>query len=75
MVAENGFLLSCCAVQSGRKFTNVPKVPAASIRAMMEAASTFETSVKYQTARRNNSEHSHLRTRRRENLKISHSCY
>jgi hypothetical protein len=45
-------------------------------RAMMEAAlmmktvSTSETSVNfYQTTRRNNSEDSHLHTRRRENLK------
>jgi hypothetical protein len=37
---------------------------------MMEAASTFETSVNfYQTTRRNNPEDSHLCTRRRENLK------
>jgi hypothetical protein len=40
---------------------------------MMEAARTSETSVNfYQTTRRNNSEDSHLHTRRRENLK-SHS--
>jgi hypothetical protein len=40
------------------------------IALMMEAASTSETSVKfYQTTRRNNSEDSHLHTRRRENLK------
>jgi hypothetical protein len=37
---------------------------------MMEAASTSETLVNfYQTTRRNNPEDSHLRTRRRENLK------
>jgi hypothetical protein len=37
---------------------------------MMEEASTPETSVNfYQTTRRNNPEDSHLRTRRRENLK------
>jgi hypothetical protein len=37
---------------------------------MMEATSTSETSVNfYQTTRRNNSEDSHLHTRRRENLK------
>jgi hypothetical protein len=37
---------------------------------MMEAASTSETSVNfYQTTRRNNSEDSHLHTRRRENQK------
>jgi hypothetical protein len=42
---------------------------------MMEAASTFETSVNfYQTTRRNNPEDSHLHTRHRENLK-SHSGY
>jgi hypothetical protein len=41
---------------------------------MMEAASTSETSVSmYQTTRRNNPEHSHRHTRRRENLK-SHLC-
>jgi hypothetical protein len=40
------------------------------IALMMEAASTSETSANfYQTARRNNPEDSHLRTRRRENLK------
>jgi hypothetical protein len=44
---------------------------AASINAlMMEAASTSETSVNfYQISRRSNPEHSHLHTRRRENLK------
>jgi hypothetical protein len=36
---------------------------------MMEAASASETSVNYQTTRRNNIEDSHLHTRRRENLK------
>jgi hypothetical protein len=37
---------------------------------MMEAPSTYETSVNfYQTTRRNNPEDSHLRTRHRENLK------
>jgi hypothetical protein len=37
---------------------------------MMEAASTYETSVNfYQTTRRNNPEDSHLHSRRRENLK------
>jgi hypothetical protein len=37
---------------------------------MIEAASTYETSVNfYQTSRRNNPEDSHLRTRRREDLK------
>jgi hypothetical protein len=36
---------------------------------MMEAARTSETSVDvYQTTRRNNTEDSHLHTRRRENL-------
>jgi hypothetical protein len=40
------------------------------IALMMEAASTFETSVNsYQTTRCNNPEDSHLQTRRRENLK------
>jgi hypothetical protein len=44
---------------------------ASNIRAMMmDAASTYETSVNfYQTTRRNNPEDSHLHTRRRENLK------
>jgi hypothetical protein len=42
---------------------------------MIEAQSTSETSVNfYQTTRRNNSEDSHLHTRRRENLK-SHSFF
>jgi hypothetical protein len=36
---------------------------------MMEAASTSETSVNYQTTQRNNPEDSHLHTRRGENLK------
>jgi hypothetical protein len=37
---------------------------------MMEAANTSETPVNfYQTIRHNNPEDSHLRTRRRENLK------
>jgi hypothetical protein len=40
------------------------------IALMMEAASTSEASVSfYQTTRRNNSEYSHLHTRRRENMK------
>jgi hypothetical protein len=40
------------------------------IRAIMEAAGTYETSVNfYQTTRRSNPEDSHLHTRRRENLK------
>jgi hypothetical protein len=44
--------------------------PCRAIALMMEAASTSETSVNfYQTTRRNNSEYSHLHTRRRENLK------
>jgi hypothetical protein len=39
---------------------------------MMEAASTFETSVNfYSTTRRNNPEDSHLHTHRREKLKPS----
>jgi hypothetical protein len=46
------------------------------IALMMEASSTSETSVNfYQTTRRNNTEDSHLRTRRRKNLKshkVSH---
>jgi hypothetical protein len=56
------------------KVTDVSEVLAASIiRAMMEAASTSETSVNfYQTTRRNISEDSHLHARRREKLK-SHS--
>jgi hypothetical protein len=38
---------------------------------MMEAANTSETSVNfYETARRNIPEDSHLKTRRRENLKF-----
>jgi hypothetical protein len=42
----------------------------AMIALMMEATSTSEISVNfYQTTRRNNPEDSHLRTRRRENLK------
>jgi hypothetical protein len=36
---------------------------------MMEAASPSETSVNYQTARRNSPEDGHLHIRRRENLK------
>jgi hypothetical protein len=45
-------------------------VAASSIRAMMEAASTSETSANfYQTTRRTDTEDSHLHTRRRENLK------
>jgi hypothetical protein len=53
------------------KITDVSEVLAASIvRAMMKAASTSETSVTfYQITRRNNPAHSHLHTRRRENLK------
>jgi hypothetical protein len=43
-------------------------------RGMMEAVSTSKTSVNfYQTTRRNNSEDSHLRTHRRENLKSYNS--
>jgi hypothetical protein len=48
------------------KLTDVSKV----IALMMEAVSTFETSVNFnETRRRNISEDSHLHTRRRENLK------
>jgi hypothetical protein len=36
---------------------------------MMEAASTSETSVNYETTRRNNPEDRHLHIRRRENFK------
>jgi hypothetical protein len=39
------------------------------IALMMEAARTSETSVNYQTTRRNNPEDSHLHNRRRENPK------
>jgi hypothetical protein len=35
---------------------------------MMEASKNSETSVNYQTTRRNNSEYSHLHTRRLQNL-------
>jgi hypothetical protein len=43
---------------------------ALAIALMMEAVSTFETSVNfYQTTQRNNLEESHLHTHRRENLK------
>jgi hypothetical protein len=43
---------------------------------MMEAASTSEASVNFhQTTRRNNPEDSHLRNRRRENLKSQFSFY
>jgi hypothetical protein len=49
---------------------HVSEVIAVSIRAMMEATSTSETSVNfYKTVPRNNPEDSHLHTRRRENLK------
>jgi hypothetical protein len=50
---------------SGRSFTDVSQVVAASIiiALMMEAASNSETSVNfYQTIRRNNPEDSHLHT-------------
>jgi hypothetical protein len=58
-----------------QKFTDVSEILAASIIRslsvlMMEAASTSETSANfYQTTRRNNSEDSHIFTRRCENLK------
>jgi hypothetical protein len=64
-----------------QKFTDVSDMLAASIigaintifvliALMMEAASTFETSVNfYQTTRFNNPEDRHLHARRRENLK------
>jgi hypothetical protein len=43
---------------------------------MMEAASTSETFVNYQTTRRYNPEDSHLHSRRRENLKSTwHDFY
>jgi hypothetical protein len=42
------------------------------IALMMVAASTSETSINFcETTRRNNPEDSHLRTRRRENLKAN----
>jgi hypothetical protein len=52
------------------KFTDVPKVlDTPFIRAMMEAASNSETSVNFHhTTRSNNSEDSHLLTRRPKNL-------
>jgi hypothetical protein len=55
------------------KFTDVSEVIAASIIAlMMKAANTSEKSVNfYQTTRLNNTEDSHLHTRRRENLKFT----
>jgi hypothetical protein len=43
------------------------------IRAMMEAASTYEMSVNiYQTTRRNNPEDSHLNSHHHENLKSNY---
>jgi hypothetical protein len=59
-------------------FTDLSEVLVASIiRAMMiEATSTSETSVNYQTTRRCNPEVSHLHIRRRENLKSYFAvCY
>jgi hypothetical protein len=42
---------------------------------MMETASISESSANfYQTTRRNNTEDSHLHTRRRENLKSRYFC-
>jgi hypothetical protein len=50
------------------------KLTVSIIALIMKAASTSETSVNfYQTTRRSNTEDSHLRTRRHENLK-SHSA-
>jgi hypothetical protein len=52
------------------EFTDVSLVLAASIIALMEAASTSETSVNfYQTIRRFNPEDGHLHTRCHENFK------
>jgi hypothetical protein len=46
------------------------------IALIMEAASTSETSVNFcHTTRRNNSEDSHLHTRRRENLKSNFTVF
>jgi hypothetical protein len=48
----------------------------ADIQAMMEAASTSETSVNfYQTTQRCNPEDSHLHTRRRENPKSQNDYF
>jgi hypothetical protein len=73
---ENGCLLGCCIVQSGRRLPMFQRflLPPSSwrwvIALMMEATSTSETSVNfYQTTRHNSPEDSHLHTRRRENLK------
>jgi hypothetical protein len=61
---EDGSLLGCSAEVLAASIIR------AMITLMMEAASTSETSVNfYQTTRRYNPEDSHLRTRRRENLK------
>jgi hypothetical protein len=61
----------CSLVEVYRRFRGTAFI----IRAMMEAASTSETSVCfYQTTRSNNPDDSHLHTRRREDLK-SHYMY
>jgi hypothetical protein len=53
-----------------QKFTDVSEVIRAIIALMMEAVSTSKTSVNfYQTTRRNNTQDSHLHTRRRKKLK------
>jgi hypothetical protein len=80
---EDGCLLSCNAVEPVRSLPTFKRylLPPSSVRRvntkdelfvalMTEAVSTSETSVNfYQTTLRTNSEDSHLRTRRRENLK------
>jgi hypothetical protein len=68
---EDGCLLSCCAVQSGCSFQTFQRrlLPPSSVQDR-ETVNTSETSVNfYQTTLRNNPEHSHLHTHRRENLK------
>jgi hypothetical protein len=52
-----------------REFSEIILLIRAMSALMMEAASTSETSVNYQTTRRDNSEDSHLHTHRHENLK------
>jgi hypothetical protein len=72
---EDGGLLGCSAVSSGRSLTTFRKylLPPSSERChtlMMELARTSETSVNfYQTTRRYKQEDRHLYTRRRENFK------
>jgi hypothetical protein len=67
-IYEDGCLLGCTAMWSGRRFTNVSEVLAASIKFLSRTSETLVNF--YQTTRRYNPQDSHLCTHRCVNLKF-----